>query len=61
MSGSFQISNRRGITVLGLVVLIVVIVLAVVLLVRYLGHRQATTTSFEPPSIETQRVTASVA
>jgi hypothetical protein len=34
---------RRGITVLGLVLIIIAVVIAVILLVHYFGHRSVTT------------------
>jgi hypothetical protein len=36
-------NQRRGITVLSLVLLIIAVVIAVILLVHYLGHRSAAT------------------
>lgn len=62
MSGSFAVVNRRrGITVLGLVLLIIVVVLAVIFLVRYLGQHQTAKTSLEPQRVEAWCITASSA
>ena len=44
---STSVRRRRGITVLGLVILIIVIVVLVIFLVRYLGQRPATTSAVE--------------
>ena len=59
MSGSFAVNRRRGITVLGLVLLIIVVVLAVIFLVRYLGQHRTAETSLEPQRVEVWSITAS--
>ena len=62
MSASLAVVNRRrGITVLGLVLLIIVVVLAVIFLVRYLGQHQTAQTSLEPKRVEAWCITASSA
>ncbi|HEX2611814.1 MAG TPA: hypothetical protein VHK68_12450 [Gemmatimonadales bacterium] len=46
---SSSVHRRRGITVLGLAILIIVIVVLVIFLVRYLGQHPATTSFLNQP------------
>jgi heme/copper-type cytochrome/quinol oxidase subunit 2 len=46
---SSSVQRRRGITVLGLAILIIVVVVLVIFLVRYLGQHPATTSFLNRP------------